>query len=99
MWKIGVLLVLGMSCTTSAVASADLAKKSQCMSCHQLERKVVGPAFKDVAKKYAGDAKASAYLADRIKEGGKGAWGSIPMPPSKVDNTTAKTLADWVLSQ
>ena len=80
---------------TAGVASADqaLAQKSACMSCHQLEKKVVGPALKDVAKKYKGDAKAEAHLVDVIKKGGKGVWGTVPMPPHpQVTEDNAKKL-------
>jgi cytochrome c len=86
---------------TAGVASADqaLAQKSGCLSCHQLEKKVVGPALKDVAKKYKGDAKAEAHLVGVIKKGGKGVWGPVPMPPHpQVSDDNAKKLADWVLS-
>ncbi len=85
----------------SNIAAADeaLAKKSACMSCHQLERKVVGPAYKDIAKKYKGDAKAAEHLVHVIKKGGKGVWGPVPMPPHpQVSDADAKKLADWVLS-
>jgi cytochrome c len=86
---------------TAGVASADqaLAQKSACMSCHQVAKKVVGPAFKDVAAKYKGDAKASAHLVDVIKKGGKGVWGQVPMPPHpQVSDADAAKLASWVLS-
>ncbi len=86
---------------TSGIAAADqaLAQKSACMSCHQLDKKVVGPAFKDVAKKYKGDAKADEHLVNVIKKGGKGVWGPVPMPPHpQVSDDNAKKLADWVLS-
>lgn len=86
---------------SSGIAAADqaLAQKSACMSCHQLDKKVVGPAFKDVAKKYKGDAGASAHLVGVIKKGGKGVWGPVPMPPHpQVSDDNAKKLADWVLS-
>ncbi len=86
---------------TAGIASADqaLAQKSACMSCHQLDKKVVGPALKDVAKKYKGDAKAEEHLIGVIKKGGKGVWGPIPMPPHpQVSDDNAKKLAEWVLS-
>ncbi len=85
----------------AGVASADqaLAQKSACMSCHQLAKKVVGPSYQDVAKKYKGDAKASEHLVAVIKKGGKGVWGPVPMPPHpQVSDADAKKLADWVLS-
>jgi len=86
---------------TAGVASADqaLAQKSACLSCHQIDEKVVGPAFKDVAKKYKGDAKAEEHLVGVIKKGGKGVWGAVPMPPHpQVSDENAKKLAEWVLS-
>lgn len=84
---------------TAGVASADeaLAKKSACMSCHQMEKKVVGPALKDIAKKYKGDAKAVDHFVTVIKKGGKGVWGPIPMPPHpQVSDDNAKALAKWI---
>jgi len=69
------------------------------MSCHAIDKKLVGPAYKDVAAKYKGDAKAPAMLAAKIKAGGKGTWGEIPMPPNNVTPEEASKLAAWVLSQ
>jgi len=87
---------------SAGAASADqaLAQKSACLSCHQVAKKVVGPAFKDVAAKYKGDAKAADHLFEVIKKGGKGNWGQVPMPPNpQVSDADAKKLASWVLSQ
>ena len=86
---------------SAGAASADqaLAQKYACLSCHQVDKKVVGPAFKDVAKKYKGDGKAAAHLEEVIHKGGKGVWGNIPMPPHpQVSDADAKKLVDWVLS-
>ena len=86
---------------TAGVASADqaLAQKSACMSCHQVAKKVVGPALKDVAKKYKGDAEAETHLISVIKKGGKGVWGPVPMPPHpQVSDDNAKKLAAWILA-
>ncbi len=86
---------------TSGIAAADqsLAQKSACLSCHQLDKKVVGPALKDVAKKYKGDAGAADHLFSVIKKGGKGVWGPVPMPPHpQVSDDNARKLAAWVLS-
>lgn len=83
----------------AAFASKELAQKNGCLSCHQVDRKVVGPAYKDVAKKYQGDAKAEEHLVHVIQNGGKGVWGNIPMPPHpRVNEEDAKALAKWVLS-
>lgn len=84
----------------SGVVSADqkLAQKHACMSCHQVSKKVVGPAFADVAKKYKGDAGAEAHLLGVIKKGGKGVWGNVPMPPHpQVSEADAKSIVTWVL--
>lgn len=86
---------------TAGVASADqaLAQKSACMSCHQVAKKVVGPSFQDVAKKYKGDAKAADHIVTVIKKGGKGVWGAVPMPPHpQVSDENAKKMADWILA-
>lgn len=87
---------------SAGAASADqaLAQKYACMSCHQVAKKVVGPAFKDVAAKYKGDAKAADHLVGVIKKGGKGNWGQVPMPPHpQVSDADAKKLVEWVLAQ
>ena len=77
----------------------DLAKKSACMACHKMEGKLVGPGYKDVAKKYAGDAGAEAKLIAKVKAGGSGVWGAIPMPPNAaISEADIKTLVKWVLS-
>jgi len=82
-----------------AFASKELAQKSACMACHAVDRKVVGPAFQDVAKKYAGQKDAEATLTANIKKGGSGKWGPIPMPAqAALSDADAKTLAAWVLA-
>jgi cytochrome c len=85
----------------SGAASADqaLAQKNACMSCHGVDKKIVGPAFKEVAKKYAGDKDAQAKLVGKVKTGGKGVWGQIPMPPNpNVKQEDADKIIAWVLS-
>ncbi len=85
--------------STSVCANADLAKKNNCLSCHAVDKKIVGPAYQDVAKKYAGQADAEATLAKNIKAGGSGKWGPIPMPPqAQLSDADAKALAAWVLA-
>ena len=85
-----------------AVSEADalqLAKKSNCLACHAIDKKVVGPAWKDVATKYRGDAGAEARMMDKIAKGGSGVWGVMVMPPSpQVSEADRKTLARFVLS-
>ncbi len=85
----------------SGAASADqaLAQKNACMSCHGVDKKIVGPAFKEVAKKYAGDKDAQAKLVAKVKTGGKGVWGQIPMPPNpNLKQEDADKIVAWVLS-
>ena len=88
----------------TAQADLDLAKKSGCLACHSVDKKVVGPAWKDVAAKYKGDANAKATLIDKVKKGGKGNWtkvtGGAPMPPysPRVKDADIEKLVDFVLS-
>lgn len=95
------LLIMAAVAAVSAPAMADeaLAKSKNCMACHAADKKLVGPAYKDIAKKYAGNAKAVDMLAAKILKGGSGVWGAIPMPANpQVNEADAKKLATWVLS-
>ena len=84
----------------AADAGADLAKARTCMACHNVTRKVVGPSFQDVAKKYTGNPAAEAMLATKIRKGGSGVWGPVPMPANpRVSEAEAQALAKWVLQQ
>lgn len=95
------VLMLGVA--GQASADLDLAKKSGCLACHSVEKKVVGPAWKDVAAKYKGDAGARDALIAKVKKGGKGNWtavtGGVPMPPysPRVADADIETLVDFVL--
>jgi cytochrome c len=83
----------------AAFASAELAKAKNCMACHAMDKKLVGPAYKDVAAKYASDKSAAGKLAKKIREGGTGVWGQVPMPANpQVSEAEAQTLAQWVLT-
>jgi cytochrome c len=85
--------------TAPAMANLELATKNACTACHQVDKKLVGPAYKDVAAKYKGDAKAEAMLVEKVKKGGVGTWGQVPMPPNaNVKDEDAKTLVKWILS-
>ena len=79
---------------------AELAQKNSCMACHGIDKKIVGPAYKDVAKKYKGNADAVAMLSKKIKDGSTGVWGPIPMPPNgpKVSDADIKVLAEWIMA-
>jgi cytochrome c len=82
-----------------ALADEALAKKYACTACHAIDKKLVGPAYKDVAAKYKGDAKAAENLAAKVKKGGSGAWGPVPMPPNpNVPDADVAKLVNWVLS-
>jgi len=84
---------------TNAMANADLAKKSNCLACHTADKKLVGPAYQDVAKKYAGNKGAEAMLIAKVKKGGVGTWGNVPMPPNaNVKDEDIKTLVKWILA-
>ena len=96
---VAMMAAAGIVMAGQAQADEDLAKSKNCMACHAIDKKLVGPAYKDVAAKYKGDAKAPAMLAEKIKAGGKGVWGQIPMPPNNVTPEEAAKLAAWVLSQ
>ena len=94
------LIALGLASAAPAFAQADVAQKKNCMACHAVDKKVVGPAFKDVAAKYAGQAEAVDKLAVKIVKGSTGTWGAIPMPANpQVSEAEAKQLAAWILSQ
>jgi cytochrome c len=93
-----VLASVGGAQAMDAAAAKALAAKSACLACHAADKKLVGPAYKDVAKKYAGNAAAVAQLATKIQKGGSGVWGAIPMPANPgVNDADAKKLAQWVL--
>jgi cytochrome c len=83
----------------AALANEELAKKNACTACHAIDKKVVGPGYKEVAAKYRGDPKAEALLIDKVKKGGVGVWGQVPMPPNAtVKDEDVKALVKWVLS-
>jgi cytochrome c len=82
-----------------ALASADLAQKKNCMACHAVDKKLIGPGYKEVAAKYAGQNDAADKLAEKIVKGGVGVWGQVPMPANpQVSAAEAKTLATWILA-
>lgn len=91
-------LALVAAVSAPALANQELAAKKNCLACHAVDKKLVGPAYKDVAAKYAKDKNAQAMLAEKIQKGGVGAWGQVPMPANQVTPEEAKQLAAWVLS-
>jgi cytochrome c len=91
--------LLAVSLSGPARADLQLATKKNCLACHQVDKKLVGPAYKDVAAKYAGDKTAADKLAQKIMKGGSGVWGPVPMPANpQVSEAEAKQLAAWVLT-
>ncbi len=100
--KSAVVLVLGLGAgalVPAAYAQEDLAKKDNCFACHAVDKKVVGPAYKDVAAKYRNDPKAAEKLFEKVKKGGSGVWGPVPMPPnSAVPDADIHKLVSWILS-
>lgn len=98
----GVLLLLAAQLVVApapAAASEALARQRNCLNCHGMERKLVGPGFRQVAERYAGKSGAAAYLAEKIVKGGAGAWGPVAMAANpQVSTEEAKKLALWVLS-
>ena len=84
----------------NAYANQALAQKSGCLACHAVDKKVLGPGFKDVAAKYKGDKGAEAKLVTKVKAGGSGVWGPMPMPANspQVKDEDIKSIVHWVLS-
>ena len=91
--------IMMMAGQSHAADEEALAKSKNCLTCHAVDKKLVGPAYKDIAAKYKGDSSAPAKLAAKVKAGGKGAWGEMPMPPNNVTDDEASRLVAWVLSQ
>ena len=97
MWGLLVLAIAALS--SPSYANQELATNNACLACHAVDKKVVGPSFKEVAQKYAGDPAAEAKLIEKVKKGGDGVWGSMPMPPNaSVKDEDLKTLVQWILS-
>ena len=99
MKKIAFALAITAAAAAPAWADQALATAKNCMACHAVDKKIVGPAYKEVAAKYKGDKAAVDKLATKIIKGGAGAWGAIPMPANpQVSEADAKKLASWVMS-
>ncbi len=93
------LLSAALVTTSFATANEELAGKSNCLACHNIDKKVLGPSFQDIAAKYKDDDSAAEMLVDKVKNGGKGNWGEVPMPPNPMlSDEDAATLVEWVLS-
>jgi len=87
-----------MSVSAPVFASKEIASKNSCMGCHAMDKKVVGPSYKDIAAKYKGQPDAVDKLAKKVKAGGGGVWGAVPMPAnSRISDADAKTIVQWIL--
>jgi cytochrome c len=93
------ILGTGAAQAADAKAAEELMKKNVCTACHAIDKKMVGPAYKDVAAKYRGQKDAEAKLVEKVKKGGVGVWGQVPMPPNpNVSDADAKALVSWILT-
>ena len=94
---LAIAALTGLFIATPTLADEALAKKHNCLACHQMDKKTVGPAYKEVAAKYKGK-NAAAQLEQKVKKGGQGVWGPVPMPPNAaVPDADIRKLVDWIL--
>jgi cytochrome c len=94
----GVALASGANAAVDAAKAKALAQSKNCLACHAVDKKLVGPAYTEIAKKYKGNKDAEALLIKKVINGGGGVWGTIPMPPNPVKEDESKILVDWILS-
>ena len=94
------MLFAGQVNAADAEAAKALTQKSGCLACHSIDKKVLGPSYKDVAAKYKGDKTAEAKLIEKVKKGGSGVWGPMPMPANspQVKDADIKTIVQWILT-
>lgn len=96
---VAAVAAMGILLAGGAQAQEQKAQAAGCMTCHGIDKKIVGPSYKDVAKKYRADKGAEAKLVAKVKQGGKGVWGDIPMPPNAhVKDDDIKSIVHWILS-
>ena len=96
---LGMVVTAGVLAAPVAQADEALLKKHNCVACHQIDKKVVGPAYKDVAKKYKGQKDIAVKLAEKVKKGGQGVWGPVPMPPNaQVPDADIKKMVEYILT-
>lgn len=94
----GAVLASTANAAVDEAKAKQLAQKYNCLACHAVDKKLVGPAYVEVSKKYKDDKGALDKLSAKVKAGGSGVWGAIPMPPNNVPDADIKTLVEWVLS-
>ncbi len=96
---LAVLAMIALGAAVPAHASPELARSKNCVACHGVDKKMVGPAYKDVADKYRNDKNTENMLVQKVIKGSRGTWGSIPMPPNAhVTDAEAHMLVKWILS-
>ena len=96
------MAIAGSAVGATAQASEELMEKSGCVSCHRIDQKLIGPSFKDIAIKYKSDRNALPYLLEKVRDGGEGVWGEMPMPPNsveKISDADLKSVIEWTLRQ
>ena len=94
-----IVTALAMIASSASMANLELAKSKNCVACHSVDNKLIGPAYKEVAKKYAGQKDAESKLVQKVLKGGSGVWGAIPMPPNpQVPEAEAKILVKWIMT-
>lgn len=101
MMKMLVVAGLALAVSGPAAASLEIVKKARCVACHAVDKKMVGPAYREVAAKYQGQAGAAAMLAEKVRKGGTGVWGAVPMMPhdaAKISDDNLKLAIDWILA-
>lgn len=96
--KSALLLAASVLFAMPSYASQELAKKHNCMACHQMDKKIVGPSWTDISQKYKNDPKAADKLISKVKLGGAGVWGPVPMPPQSAPEGDIRKIIEWVLS-
>ena len=94
---LAVAIGLSLAGASAAQSPEDLLKKNGCTACHAVDKKVIGPAYNDVSLKYKGDTGAAAKLTTKVKQGGAGVWGSIPMPPQPIPDAELKVVVPYIL--
>ena len=94
----GVALAGGANAAVDAAKAKALAQSKNCLACHAVDKKLVGPAYTEISKKYKGNKDSEALLIKKVINGGGGVWGTIPMPPNPVKEDEAKLLVEWILS-
>lgn len=94
----GLVFAAATNAAVSDAKGTQLAAQYNCQACHAVDKKIVGPSYHEVAKKYAGNKSAAEKLEHKVKNGGSGVWGAIPMPPNNVPDADLKTLVEWILA-